>query len=109
MRLAQMRSLLDDEAFRIAIDRAFRGDDLLLLREQGLPAAVVWRAAPSCRALATGGLVELDDRHQVFVQPIALRDGADVRRILRGLGPGVLVSTEALFSPVLGCFEGDLR
>lgn len=106
MELAAMRRWLDEACFGLAMARAFRGDRLLMVREGGVPRAIVWAVTGARRELVTGGRVTLGSE-EIYVQPIPLGEGIELPRLVRALGPGLLVSEGPVAGRPLARFFAD--
>jgi len=94
------RDLSPPSLLRLAADRCFRGDALLLLYAGASPLGVVWRAASARRSLVTGGRDV--GAAEVYYHPVpaAGRAVGDVVRALADIADGpaefVLVARERL-------------
>jgi len=113
---ATMRRWLSPRLLDLAVDRAFRGDELLMLRGGKRLVGIVWRASMSRRELVAGRAVPADAA--VYYQPVAA-GGSDLDEVVRGLAaitrnaaPVIVVAGTPLAGPntrSLGCFAADHR
>jgi hypothetical protein len=79
---AEMERRLPPAVLRLAVDRCFRGDALLLLSAGERALGVVWRAAPARRSVVTGGRDV--GTAEVYYDPVAFA-GGDVAGLVRAL------------------------
>jgi CelD/BcsL family acetyltransferase involved in cellulose biosynthesis len=91
----EMRELLSPRLLRLALERSFRGDDLLVVDKAGSPLGVVWRAAPSRRSELAGSAVNAAE-HAVYYHPVAVAPATPERLVERlGAAATGLVVTNA--------------
>ncbi|MDP2307598.1 MAG: GNAT family N-acetyltransferase [Pseudomonadota bacterium] len=85
----EMSRRLSPRLLDLAMDRGFRGDELVALSEDERPVGVAWRASAGRHALVTGGL-EVPAKVPVFYHPVATadRDLASLLRVIPRLADG---------------------
>lgn len=96
----QMRELLSPRLLRLALERRFRGDELLLVEAGNRLAGVVWLAAKPRRSLLAGDGAGACGA-EVYYHPIALAPGrlADVVQHLAAATRGLVVTNAPLTAP----------
>ena len=114
----EMRRVLAPRLLETAVDRSFRNDVLVVVREGDRPIGIVWRCCANRRTLVLGGCAD-DCAKPLYYEPIAL-DGHAVTDVVRALASVeqdadelLLVARETALPPVLarrlGSFTGDTR
>jgi CelD/BcsL family acetyltransferase involved in cellulose biosynthesis len=96
----QMRELLSPRLLHLALERSFRGDQLLLVEAGNRLAGVVWLAAKARRSSLAGGGADACTV-EVYYHPVALPPGglADVVQHLAAAAPGLVVTNAPLSAP----------
>lgn len=95
----EMRRLLSPRLLTLALERGFRGDDLLIVEGKAVPAGVVWRAAARRRSALVGdGLGTAND--DVYYHPVPFPGGRteDVVACVGASASGLVVTNVSLYS-----------
>lgn len=93
----QMRELLSPRLLRLALERSFRGDELLLVEAGNQLAGVVWLAATARRSSLAGDGAEASNA-EVYYHPVASAPGrlADVVQHVAAAARGFVVTNAPL-------------
>jgi hypothetical protein len=106
-----MRAWFSPRLLALALDRHYRGDEVLAVEREGRRIGAIWKAAPRRRSVVTGGLA-FPELEPVFYHPLAA-PGEDVKPLVLGvIGEKSVI---ALPGPLRGAefeevhsFRGDL-
>lgn len=91
----RMRELLSAPQLSLAVERSYRGDELLLVENESEPVGVVWLAAQARRSAIVGDTeVDVSDR-DVYYHPAPL-PGRQTDEVVDRLGAGIVVTGEPL-------------
>lgn len=95
-----MRRHLSPRMLALAVERSFRGDELLMTENERGLVGVVWRASGDRRELVLAGHGRRDTEEQVYYQPTSAAGFAPERLVerLTGQHPCLVVSAQPLKS-----------
>lgn len=107
----EMEALLSRRLLQIALDRNFRGDEMVQIVGPGGSLGVAWRAAGRRRKVVSGGHAASDPAVHVFYHPLPIR--GPMVGLVTTLGEGepcFVVGREPLAAPgieLVGSFSGQ--
>ena len=96
---SEMQELLSPRLLSLALERGFRGDELLIVERDGARLGIVWKAQRSRGSALAGDFAH--DNVEVFYEPVACQGQRleSVVVVLDGLATGLLVAPCLLDAP----------